>query len=116
MKKVLLIVALIVAYGTSVSTANAVVLDNSATTVVADITKDKAVAPEGDKDKKDKTEAKAEKAKTTDAKAKAEGCATAKADGCAAAKAAGCETAKASCCEGKAKSASAMNETKEKKQ
>lgn len=118
MKRVFLILALIVAYGISVSTvsAKAAVLDNSTTAIVVDNAKDQAVAPEGDKDKKEKTVAKAEKAKTADAKAKGEGCATAKTEGCAAAKAAGCETAKASCCEGKSKSASAMNETKEKKQ
>lgn len=118
MKKVFLILALIVAYGASISNVQAkvVAIDNSATTVLADVTNDNA-APEGDKDKKEKTVAKAEKAKTADAKAKGEGCATAKSEGCATAKAAGCETAaKASCCEGKAKSASALNESKEKKQ
>jgi hypothetical protein len=97
MKKVLFVLALVLAYGISVSTASAkmVIIDGNSVTVVAD---DNKKAPEGDKDKA--KEAKATKSAGCGDKAvKAEGTAEAKSAGCggkpkaegtAAVKSAGC--------------------------
>ncbi|NCB07103.1 MAG: hypothetical protein EOM73_02945 [Bacteroidia bacterium] len=85
MKKVLFVLALVVVYGVSVSTASAKVelTDDVKVTLVAD---DNKVSPEGEKDKakaKDAKAAKSEGCGTAKAEAKAEGCATAKSAGCA---------------------------------
>ncbi len=93
MKKVLFVLALVVAYGLSVSTASAKVVkaEKAKVTVVADLTDNVKAAPEGEKEK--------EKAKSKEAKAsKSEGCAKAKSEGCAAAKSEGCSgKAKSEC-------------------
>jgi flagellar biosynthesis/type III secretory pathway protein FliH len=107
MKKVLLVLALVVAYGVSMSTASAkvVTIDDAKVTVVADVADDNKVAPEGEKEK-----TKAKEAKATKSGAKSEGCATAKSEGCATAKAegksSGCATAKSEGCGDKTKTAS----------
>ena len=93
MKKVLLVLALVVAYGVSVSTASAkMVFVDDVKTTVADKSDDKKVEKE-------------KEAKAT--KAKADGCSgeakAAKADGCAGE----AKTAKAEGCSGKEKTASA---------
>lgn len=112
MKKVLLVLALVVAYGVSMSTANAKVVtaEKAKTVVVADMNDDNnVVAPEGEKEKKEKAEA-----KTTKSEAKGEGCATAKSE----AKSEGCagkSEAKAEGCAGKEKTASAEVTKTEKK-
>jgi hypothetical protein len=94
MKKVLFVLALVLAYGVSVSTASAkmVVIDDAGITVVAD---DNKKAPEGDKEKA--KEAKATKSAgcgdsaVKTAEAKSAGCGDKpKAEGTASAKSAGC--------------------------
>ncbi len=94
MKKVLFILALVAAYGVSVSTASAKVLkvEKAQITVVADTYDSVKDAPEGEKEKAKTKEAKAAKSEGcsgTKAKAKSEGCAgtKAKSEGCASKKA-----------------------------
>ena len=106
MKKVLLVLALVAAYGVSIAmnSSNVVTVDDvNKTTVVADVNEK---APNAEKEK-------GEKAKTKEAKAdgKAEGCADskAKAEGCADSK------AKAEGCSGKAKSDCSSSCSGEKK-
>ncbi len=86
MKKVLLILALVAAYGVSmaISSANVVIVDHSQATIVA---YDNNVTPEGEKEKSKeakvaKSEAKSEGCATAKSEAKSEGCATAKSEGC----------------------------------
>ena len=102
MKKVFLVLALVATYGISVAMSgdNAVTVENSKTTLVADVTDNNVAAPEAEKEK--------EKATAKEAKAaKSEGCATAKSEGCATAKSEGCATAKSEGCGEKTKTASA---------
>ena len=75
MKKVFLVLALVATYGVSIamSGSNAVIVEESQTTIVADVTDNNAAAPEAEKEKEKAKEAKA---------AKSEGCATAKSEGC----------------------------------
>lgn len=101
MKKVLLVLALVVAYGVSMSSATekVVTVYDTQVTISADVDGENTVAPEGDKEK-------AKKAKT------------AKSDGCGETKAktdAGCATAKSKDCGGEEKSASASKGCGEKK-
>jgi hypothetical protein len=118
MKKVLFVLALVMVYGLSVSTANVVVDEKEKTkvTVVADDNKT-AKAEEAPK----ATAAKADGCGEAKAEAKADGCSgektAAKADGCSgtktAAKAEGCSgtktAAKAEGCSGSSKTATASN-------
>ena len=85
MKKVFLVLALVATYGISIAISgdNAVTVENSKTTLVADVTDNNVAAPEAEKEK--------EKATAKEAKAaKSEGCATATSEGCATAKSEGC--------------------------
>lgn len=90
MKKVLFVLAMVMAYGISVSTA-------SANVVKADDVKITVVADDNDAVKGEKEKSKAKEAKA----AKSEGCGEAKSE----AKSEGCATAKSSGCGEKAKSA-----------
>lgn len=78
MKKVLLVLALVAAYGVSMAMSNTTVVsvDETKVTIVADMDDNNVVAPEGEKEKKKA------KTKAKDAKAKGKACADAKAEGC----------------------------------
>ncbi len=87
MKKVFLVLALVATYGISVAMTGSgvVTVENSQTTIVADVTDNNTAAPEAEKEKE-----KAKETKTAKTEAKSEGCGTAKSEGCAAAKSEGC--------------------------
>ena len=118
MKKVLFILALVMVYGLSVSTANVTVEENekAKVTVVADDNKTakaeeapKATAAKADGCGEVKAEAKADGCGEAKAEAKADGCSgtktAAKADGCSGTKA----EAKADGCGDKSKTSTASN-------
>ena len=101
MKKVLLVLALVVAYGVSMSNASpkVVTIDETQVTVVADLDDDKTATPEGEKEEGKKGK-------------------VAKSDGCGGTKAkadSGCATAKSKDCGGDEKSATASKGCGDKK-